>query len=461
MAKKIKASSCPDASGGLGSIEKLKQVQLDEKFNNENMKLWDKGISIDRQIEKFTVGNDRELDMYLAEYDLQASEAHAKMLGKVGILKQEEVAAILKELEVLKDQLEKGEFEIEEDFEDVHSKIEYELTRKLGDTGKKIHTARSRNDQVLVAQQLYFKNNLKQISGKTTTLIEVLLDLAERHKEKVLPGYTHLQVAMPSSFGLWFSAYAELMIDDLYLLEAGLRIVDQNPLGSAAGYGSSFPIDREFTTAELGFATQKYNVVAAQMSRGKCERTVTSNISSLANTLSRFAMDICLYMSQNFDFISFPDELTTGSSIMPHKKNPDVFELVRGKCNKLQAIANEMILITNNLPSGYHRDFQLIKENSIYAVENIKEILDVFTHAIAQIKVNEVDLNDEKYQYLFTVDSINELVMNGSSFRDAYKIIGEQVQSSSYKAAKGMEHTHTGSKDNLSLNMIRAKLQQL
>lgn len=425
------------------------------------MKLWDKGISIDKQIEKFTVGNDRELDMHLAKYDIQASTAHAKMLGQVGILESQEVYLLVSELELLNQQLENGEFEIEEEFEDVHSKIEYELTSKLGDTGKKIHTARSRNDQVLVAQQLYFKENLLDISGKTRNLIDVLLKLAEEHKEKLLPGYTHLQVAMPSSFGLWFSAYAELLIDDLYLLDAGQKIVDQNPLGSAAGYGSSFPIDREFTTKELGFATQKYNVVAAQMSRGKCERTVTSNISSLANTLSRFAMDICLYMSQNFDFISFPDELTTGSSIMPHKKNPDVFELVRGKCNKLQAIANEMILITNNLPSGYHRDFQLIKENSIYAVENIKEILDVFTYSISKIIVKNIDIRDEKYKYLFTVDSINELVIGGKSFRDAYQIIGEQVQNDTYEATEGMQHTHSGSKDNLSLNMIRTKLQQL
>ncbi|WP_405198287.1 argininosuccinate lyase [Christiangramia sp. LLG6405-1] len=425
------------------------------------MKLWDKGISIDKQIEKFTVGNDRELDMHLAKYDIQASTAHAKMLGKVGILEAQEVDLLVSELELLNQQLENGVFKIEEEFEDVHSKIEYELTSKLGDTGKKIHTARSRNDQVLVAQQLYFKENLLEISGKTRNLINVLLNLAEEHKEKLLPGYTHLQVAMPSSFGLWFSAYAELLIDDLYLLDAGLKIVNQNPLGSAAGYGSSFPIDREFTTKELGFATQKYNVVAAQMSRGKCERTVTANISSLANTLSRFAMDICLYMSQNFDFITFPDDLTTGSSIMPHKKNPDVFELVRGKCNKLQAIANEMILITNNLPSGYHRDFQLIKENSIYAVETIKEILDVFTYSISKIIVKDIDIRDEKYKYLFTVDSINELVIGGKSFRDAYQIIGEQVQNDTYEATEGMQHTHSGSKDNLSLNMIRTKLQQL
>lgn len=421
------------------------------------MKLWDKGIQIDKRIEQFTVGNDRELDMYLVKYDLQASEAHAKMLGKVGILTQQETKDLVNELHRLKKQLDEGTFEIETDFEDMHSKIEFELTKALGDTGKKIHTARSRNDQVLVAVQLYFKDNLKEIKQDTSQLIDVLLELAKTHQAKVLPGYTHLQVAMPSSFGLWFSAYAELLIDDLYLLEAGLKIVDQNPLGSAAGYGSSFPIDRNFTTKELGFATLKYNVVAAQMSRGKCERTITANIAALANTLSRFAMDICLYMSQNFGFISFPDELTTGSSIMPHKKNPDVFELVRGKCNKLQAIANEMILITNNLPSGYHRDYQLIKENSIYAVENMKEILIIFTYSIQQIQVNTVDLEDEKYQYLFTVDSINELVMQGKSFREAYQEIGEKVQQGTYKPIHGKKHTHLGSKDDLALDKIAAK----
>ncbi|HET7360519.1 MAG TPA: argininosuccinate lyase, partial [Salinimicrobium sp.] len=421
------------------------------------MKLWDKGYSIDKKIENFTVGNDRELDMHLAKYDITASKAHAKMLGKVGILTSAETEDLIKELNKLQQQVDDGSFKIEEDFEDVHSKIEFELTKSLGETGKKIHTARSRNDQVLVAMQLYFKDNLKGIYGQTENLIDVLLDLAEEHKAKLLPGYTHLQVAMPSSFGLWFSAYAELLIDDLILLNAGLKIVDQNPLGSAAGYGSSFPIDREFTTKELGFSTLKYNVIAAQLGRGKCERSVTSNIASLANTLSRFAMDICLYASQNFDFIAFPDELTTGSSIMPHKKNPDIFELVRGKCNKLQAIANEMVLITNNLPSGYHRDYQLIKENSIYAVENMKEILDVFIHAISQIIVKEIDLTDEKYKYLFTVDSINDLVMQGKSFREAYKEIGEQVQGGTYKVTSSKEHSHIGSKDNLGLDEIRKK----
>jgi len=421
------------------------------------MKLWDKGISIDKKIENFTVGNDRELDMFLAAHDLQASSAHAKMLGKVGLIEEEEVRQLVEELQRLQQQVKNGTFVIEEDFEDVHSKIEFELTKKLGDTGKKIHTARSRNDQVLVALHLYFKENLQEIISRVNDLIDVLLKLAEEHQNSLLPGYTHLQVAMPSSFGLWFSAYAEILIDDLYQLKAALKIVDQNPLGSAAGYGSSFPIDREFTTKELGFSTLKYNVVAAQMSRGKSERAVTSAISSVANTLSRFSMDICLYMSQNFSFISFPEALTTGSSIMPHKKNPDVFELVRGKSNKLQSIAGEMVLVTNNLPSGYHRDFQVIKENSIYSVEGLKEILDVFTHSISQIIVKEVNLQDEKYKYLFTVDSINDLVMEGKSFREAYQIIGEQVQQGTYEPVGNKHHSHSGSKDNLSLEEIRKK----
>ncbi len=421
------------------------------------MKLWEKGISIDKKIEKFTVGNDRELDMYIAKYDITASKAHAKMLEKVGILTSAELEDMIRELGIMENQITAGTFSIGEEFEDVHSKIEFELTKSLGDTGKKIHTARSRNDQVLVAMQLYFKENLNDIIGQTNGLIDVLLGLANEHREKVLPGYTHLQVAMPSSFGLWFSAYAEVLIDDIYLLNAALKVVDQNPLGSAAGYGSSFPIDREFTTKELGFSTLKYNVVAAQMSRGKSERTVTSVIASLANTLARFAMDICLYMSQNFDFITFPDELTTGSSIMPHKKNPDVFELIRGKSNKLQAISNEIILITNNLPSGYHRDFQLIKENSIYSVESIKEILDVFTHSISLVQIKDIDLKDEKYKYLFTVDSINDLVMQGSSFREAYMEIGKKVQDNTYEPGNSISHTHTGSKDNLALEEIKKK----
>jgi len=421
------------------------------------MKLWDKGFSIDNKIEEFTVGNDREIDIHIAKYDVQASKAHAKMLASIGIIEQEELTGLLAGLDDLAKDIEEGNFVIEDSFEDVHSKIEYELTKKLGEGGKKIHTARSRNDQVLVACQLYYKDNLQQIESKVKTLFDTLLGLANTYKDKLLPGYTHLQVAMPSSFGLWFSAYAEVLIDDVQLLRAALKTVDQNPLGSAAGYGSSFPIDRELTTKELDFATLKYNVVAAQMSRGKSERTIAMAFGSLANTLARFSMDICLYMSQNFGFISFPDELTTGSSIMPHKKNPDVFELIRGKSNKIQSLYTEMLLITNNLPSGYHRDFQLLKENMIAAFEDLKDILDIFNYAIQQIIVKDVDLNDEKYQYLFTVDSINNLVVDGMSFREAYQQIGGQVQAGTYKPDLGKQHSHVGSIGNLCLDKIREK----
>ncbi|GFD93180.1 argininosuccinate lyase [Alteromonas sp. KUL156] len=422
------------------------------------MKLWDKGLSIDKKIEHFTVGNDREIDIHIAPYDLQASLAHAKMLASIGIITSEELAQVTAGITTLLQQVAEGTFIIDAQFEDVHSKIEFELTNMCGEVGKKNHTARSRNDQVLVALQLYYKDNLQLISDKTKTLFNTLLQLAEEHKTKLLPGYTHLQVAMPSSFGLWFSAYAELLIDDLYMVNAALKTVDQNPLGSAAGYGSSFPIDREFTTKELGFETLKYNVVAAQMSRGKSERTLTMALGSVSNTLARFAMDICLYMSQNFDFISFPDELTTGSSIMPHKKNPDVFELIRGKCNKVQALYTETLLITNNLPSGYHRDYQLLKENIINAFEELKDVLDIFDYAIQQVIVKDIDLQDEKYKYLFTVDNMNTLVENGMSFREAYQKIGDEVVNGTYTPDTSKKHTHVGSIDNLCLDKIREKL---
>jgi argininosuccinate lyase len=424
------------------------------------MKLWDKGISIDKKIEQFTVGNDREIDIHIAKYDVIASKAHARMLQSIGILTTEDLEQLLGGLDVLAAQIEAGTFEIDAQFEDVHSKIEFELTKSLGEVGKKIHTARSRNDQVLVACHLYYKDNLKLVRAKTKTLFDTLLELAETYKDKVLPGYTHLQVAMPSSFGLWFSAYAELMVDDTFMLDAALKTVDQNPLGSAAGYGSSFPIDRELTTKDMNFATLKYNVVAAQMGRGKNERTIAAALGGLANTLARFAMDTCLYMSQNFGFISFPDELTTGSSIMPHKKNPDVFELIRGKCNKIQALQTEMVLITNNLPSGYHRDFQLLKENMIAAFEELKDILDIFNFSIQQIIVKDVDINDAKYKYLFTVDNINTLVVEGQSFREAYQKIGGQVQDGSYVPDTSKRHTHVGSIHNLSLDKIRAKFPE-
>ena len=421
------------------------------------MKLWDKGITIDKKIEQFTVGNDREMDMHIAKYDVEASIAHAKMLHKIEIINSDELEQLLEGLEELQDQIENNTFVIENSFEDVHSKIEYELTKKFGDVGKKIHTARSRNDQVLVALHLYYKQNIADIIGQTNTLFDTLLKLSETYKDKLLPGYTHLQVAMPSSFGLWFSAYAELLIDDVYLLNAAKKVVDQNPLGSAAGYGSSFPIDREFTTQELNFSILKYNVVAAQMSRGKSERTIAAALGGLCNTLSRFSMDVCLYMSQNFDFISFPDELTTGSSIMPHKKNPDVFELIRGKCNKIQSLQSEMILITNNLPSGYHRDFQLLKENMIAAFEEVKSILEIFDFSIKQIIVKEVNPNDEKYKFLFTVDNMNTLVENGMTYRDAYKEIGAKVEEGSYQPDTSKKHTHIGSIHNLFLDKIRDK----
>lgn len=421
------------------------------------MKLWDKGFSIDKQIENFTVGNDREIDMHIAKYDVQASLAHAIMLESIHIISADELKDLKRGLQELANDIEKGAFIIEPSFEDVHSKIEWELTNKLGEVGKKIHTARSRNDQVLVALHLYYKENLANINDKVKTLFDTLLNLADTHKDSLLPGYTHLQVAMPSSFGLWFSAYAELLIDDVYLLNAVSKVVDQNPLGSAAGYGSSFPIDRELTTKELGFATLKYNVVAAQLSRGKSERSIASALGGLCNTMSRFAMDVCLYMSQNFNFISFPDELTTGSSIMPHKKNPDVFELIRGKCNKIQALHTEMVLITNNLPTGYHRDYQLLKENIINAFEDVKDVLDILNYSIQQVIVKDIDLNDEKYQYLFTVDSINNLVVEGMPFREAYKQIGEQVQAGTYQPDLGKQHTHVGSIHNLSLDKIREK----
>jgi len=421
------------------------------------MKLWDKGFSIDKQIENFTVGNDREIDMHIAKYDVQASLAHAIMLESISIISADELKDLKRGLQELANDIEKGTFIIEPSFEDVHSKIEWELTNKLGEVGKKIHTARSRNDQVLVALHLYYKENLANINDKVKTLFDTLINLADTHKDSLLPGYTHLQVAMPSSFGLWFSAYAELLIDDVYLLNAVSKVVDQNPLGSAAGYGSSFPIDRELTTKELDFASMKYNVVAAQLSRGKSERSIASALGGLCNTMSRFAMDVCLYMSQNFNFISFPDELTTGSSIMPHKKNPDVFELIRGKCNKIQALNTEMVLITNNLPTGYHRDYQLLKENIINAFEDVKEILDILNYSIQQVIVKDIDLNDEKYQYLFTVDSINNLVIEGMPFREAYKKIGEQVEAGEYKPDLGKQHSHVGSIHNLSLDKIKAK----
>lgn len=425
------------------------------------MKLWKKQFNIDKIIEDFTVGNDREIDLHIAKYDVVASKAHAKMLASTGIISVQEAQKLLVVLDELLLEIENDSFTITSGFEDVHSKIEFELTQRLGDIGKKIHTARSRNDQVLVALQLYYKDEVQSIINLGKNLFDTLISLAEQYKEKLLPGYTHLQVAMPSSFGLWFSGYAETLIDDMELLNTIFKIVDQNPLGSAAGYGSSFPIDRKFTTTELQFNTLKYNVIAAQMARGKNERLITSALGNLANTLAKFAMDICLYMSQNFGFISFPDELTTGSSIMPHKKNPDVFELIRGKCNQIQAAQTEMILLANNLPSGYHRDFQLLKETTIKTIENSKAVLNIFNYSIQQIIVKDIDINDEKYKYLFTVDNINNLVTNGKPFREAYQQISTQVEAGTYVPDTSKKHTHIGSIHNLCLKEIEAKAAKL
>lgn len=424
------------------------------------MKLWDKGFSTDKKIDIFTVGNDRELDLLLAKYDVIGSLAHAKMLHKIGLLSKDEIDAVEKELQSILEIIKKGDFTIEDSFEDVHSKVEFLLTQKLGDTGKKIHTARSRNDQVLVDVHLYLKDELDEIKSLTNAFFNLLMNLSQKHEEVLLPGYTHLQVAMPSSFGMWFSAYAESLIDDVYFLNAAYKVVDQNPLGSAAGYGSSFPIDREDTTKTLGFETLKFNSVAAQMSRGKTEKSVAFAMSSLAGTLSKFAMDICLYMSQNFGFVSFPDELTTGSSIMPHKKNPDVFELIRGKCNKIQALPYELTLLTSNLPSGYHRDLQLLKEGMVPAIQSIKACLEMFTFSLESIQINTNILDDKKYDYLFTVEEVNELVQSGTPFRDAYKIVGAKVNDGEFKPNKEVNHTHIGSVGNLGLDEIKDKMQK-
>ncbi len=425
------------------------------------MKLWDKGFSTDKKIDHFTVGNDRALDLHLAKYDVIASKAHAKMLGKIGLLSDTETNDLVNELHLIGISIEKNEFVIEDSFEDMHSKIEYLLTEKLGDTGKKIHTARSRNDQVLVAMHLYLKDELSEIKAQTKDLFDVLMLLAERHKKVLLPGYTHLQIAMPSSFGLWFSAYAESLIDDLYFIDAAYKVADQNPLGSAAGYGSSFHVDRTFTTEEMGFKTMKYNVVAAQMGRGKVEKATAFGMANIAATLSKMAMDICLYMSQNFNFISFPNELTTGSSIMPHKKNPDVFELVRGKCNKLQAVPNQLTLVINNLPSGYHRDLQLVKEIIVPAIQDMKACLEILTFSLKEVEVNDGILEDPKYDYLFSVDTLNELVQNGMPFRDAYKKMGQEIEAGTFSPKRDIEHTHEGSLGNLCLEEIRKKMKNI
>ena len=422
------------------------------------MKLWSKGFEPDKMIEQFTVGNDRELDLRLARYDVQGSMAHIRMLESIGLLKSDELEVLLKALGEIAEVIERGEFRIEDGVEDVHSQVEFMLTARLGDIGKKIHSGRSRNDQVLVDLKLFMRDELRRIAKAVERLFTCLQALSEEHKDKLMPGYTHLQVAMPSSFGLWFGAYAESLADDMQMLAAAYNVANQNPLGSAAGYGSSFPLDREMTTRLLGFETLHYNVVAAQMSRGKTERAASMAIASIASTLGHLAMDVCMWMCQNFGFVSFPDELTTGSSIMPHKKNPDVFEIMRGKCNRLQSIPNEIALLTANLPLGYNRDLQLLKDIIFPATTELIECLDMAEFMLRHIRVKDGIVNDTRYDYLFTVEEVNRLVLEGMPFREAYKKVGLEVQDGTYRPVREVHHTHAGSISNLCNEEIARKL---
>jgi len=423
------------------------------------MKLWQKGSVAHEKVDEFTVGKDREYDLVLAQYDCQASIAHAKMLAKIGLISIPESKQLCKALEDLKIAAEIGDFTIEDEFEDMHSKIEFELTKKLGDLGKKIHTARSRNDQVLVAMHLYLKKELGEIKTQVIAIFDLLLELAEKYQNNLLPGYTHLQIAMPSSVGMWLAAYAENLIDDLYFWEAAYKIADQNPLGSAAGYGSAFPIDRELTTELLEFDQLKINSLAAQMSRGKLEKSTSIAFSSIGNSLAKLSMDICLYMGQDFNFISFPENLTTGSSIMPHKKNPDLFELVRGKCNNLQTLPNQLTLLTSNLPSGYHRDLQLAKGPIIEAAQELKACMDILLFSLPQLEVTQDITAQKKYDYLFSVDTLNTEVIAGKPFRDAYRELGRAIEKGDFLPNRNLNHTHLGSIGNLGLERIRQKMK--
>ena len=424
------------------------------------MKLWSKNDELDKIIEKFTVGKDRYYDMFLAKYDIVASIAHAKMLKKINLISSAEKNLLVKELNKINKLIHEDKFIIDEKFEDIHSKIESYLTENLGDLGKKIHTGRSRNDQVLVSLQLLFKDEILNIKSEINKLFKSLIKLSKKNKDYLLPGYTHLQTAMPSSFGLWFSSYAESLIDDVLFLNTAYKINDQNPLGSAAGYGSSFEIDREFTTKELGFKELKYNVLASQMNRGKIEKSLSIALSSIATTLSTFCSDICFYMTQELNFISFPNEMTTGSSIMPHKKNPDVFELIRAKCNSIKALPNELILMSNNLTSGYHRDYQIFKGKIIDAILDTIECLQVFNYSIKKIKVRKNILDDDKYKFIFSVENLNELVKNGKTFRDSYNQISNEIKNSSFKPNKTIKHTLIGGIHNLSLDQIELKMKK-
>ncbi len=424
-------------------------------------KLWEKNIQVDHEVDLFTVGKDREMDLYLAKYDVLGSMAHITMLESIGLLTSEELHLLLAELKRIYAVAEAGEFVIEEGVEDVHSQVELMLTRQLGDIGKKIHSGRSRNDQILLDLKLFTRAEIQRIVSLVQALFDVLQAQSERYREVLLPGYTHLQIAMPSSFGLWFGAYAESLVDDLQLLQAAYRVCNRNPLGSAAGYGSSFPLNRRMTTELLGFDSLDYNVVYAQMGRGKMERTVAFALAGIAGTLSKLAFDACMFNSQNFGFIKLPDQFTTGSSIMPHKKNPDVFELTRAKCNKIQGLPNQITLICNNLPSGYFRDLQIIKEVFLPSFDELTDCLRMVTHMMREVKVNEHILDDERYAPIFSVEEVNRLVLSGVPFRDAYKQVGLEIEAGKFVANKQIHHTHEGSIGNLCTAEIAALMQQV
>ncbi|MDB5089808.1 MAG: argininosuccinate lyase [Mucilaginibacter sp.] len=424
-------------------------------------KIWQKSVTVNELVENFTVGRDREFDLQMAAFDVLGSLAHTQMLESIGLMSADDLQSVQKELKKIYKDIANGDFTIQPEVEDVHSQVEMLLTQRIGDAGKKIHSGRSRNDQVLVDLKLYFRHELQQVVEETTTLFRQLIELSEKHKDVLLPGYTHLQVAMPSSFGLWFGAYAESLADDLELVLAAYKITNKNPLGSAAGYGSSFPLNRTLTTKLLGFDSLNYNVVYAQMGRGKTERIIAQALSSIAATLAKMAMDQALYLSQNFAFVSYPDTLTTGSSIMPHKKNPDVWEIMRGKCNRLQALPNDVVVMTANLPSGYHRELQLLKELLFPAFADLKNCLHMATFMLQNITINKDILNDPKYAYLFSVEEVNRMVLNGTPFRDAYKQVGLAIEKGDFNPDKQVNHTHEGSIGNLMNEEITTSFDKL
>jgi len=425
------------------------------------MKIWQKNIDVNQFVENFTVGKDRELDLQMAKFDVLGSLAHTQMLETIDLLTAEELKTVQQELKNIYAEIEAGNFRIEDSVEDVHSQVEWLLTQRIGEAGKKIHSGRSRNDQVLVDLKLFFRACIEDMVEQTSTLFNQLIELSNTHKDKLLPGYTHLQIAMPSSFGLWFGAYAESLADDMELMLAAWKITNKNPLGSAAGYGSSFPLNRTLTTELLGFESLNYNVVYAQMGRGKTERILAQAMSALAATLAKMAMDVCLFINQNFGFISFPAELTTGSSIMPHKKNPDVFELIRSRCNKIQALPNEIAMMITNLPSGYHRDLQLLKENLFPAITSLNECLEIATFMFQNITIKDDILKDKKYDYLFSVEVVNDLALQGVPFREAYKIVGEQIENGTFAPSSQIHHTHEGSIGNLCNEQISDAMHQV